>query len=106
MFRRLTTPHGRYFNALRGQPISSVRTPLAATWSGVFAIRPASSAATSTTVLRSNGLALSTDYRWQRRHQGESEAGLVDRRPQPGTVRNRMKPEEERSDSRNAAPKM
>ena len=41
------------------------------------------------------GLAPSTYYRWQRRYRDEGEAGLVDRRPQPGTVWNRMKPEEE-----------
>jgi transposase len=41
------------------------------------------------------GLAPSTYYRWQRRYREQGEAGLVDRRPQPGTVWNRMKPEEE-----------
>jgi hypothetical protein len=41
------------------------------------------------------GLAASAYYRWQRRYRDEGEAGLVDRRPQPGTVWNRMKPEEE-----------
>ena len=34
------------------------------------------------------GLSASTYYRWQRRYQEEGEAGLVDRRPQPGTVWN------------------
>lgn len=43
------------------------------------------------------GLSASTYYRWQRRYQDEGEAGLVDRRPQPGTVWNRMKPEEEKA---------
>src|SRR5271169_4089531 len=43
------------------------------------------------------GLAPSTYYRWQRRYQDEGAAGLVDRRPQPGTVWNRMKPEEEKA---------
>jgi putative transposase len=43
------------------------------------------------------GLAASTYYRWQRRYQDEGEAGLVDRRRQPGTVWNRMKPEEEKA---------
>ena len=43
------------------------------------------------------GLAASTYYRWQRRYREEGEAGLVDRRPQPGTVWNRMKPEEEKA---------
>ncbi len=41
------------------------------------------------------GLSASTYYRWQRRYREQGEAGLVDRRPQPGTVWNRMKPEEE-----------
>jgi transposase InsO family protein len=43
------------------------------------------------------GLSASTYYRWQRRYRDEGEAGLVDRRPQPGTVWNRMKPEEEKA---------
>ena len=41
------------------------------------------------------GLSASTYYRWQQRYREQGEAGLVDRRPQPGTVWNRMKPEEE-----------
>ena len=41
------------------------------------------------------GLAPSTYYRWQRRHRCEGEAGLVDRRLQPGTIWNRLRPEEE-----------
>jgi putative transposase len=43
------------------------------------------------------GLAPSTYYRWQRRHRREGEAGLVDRRPQPSTIWNRLKPEEEKT---------
>ena len=43
------------------------------------------------------GLAPSTYYRWQRRHRCEGEAGLVDRRPQPGTIWNRLRPEEEKT---------
>jgi putative transposase len=43
------------------------------------------------------GLAPSTYYRWQRRHRREGEAGLVDRRPQPGTIWNRLRPEEEKA---------
>jgi putative transposase len=43
------------------------------------------------------GLAASTYYRGQRRYRDEGEAGLVDRRPQPGTGWNRMKPEEEKA---------
>ena len=43
------------------------------------------------------GLSASTYYRWQRRYREQGEAGLVDRRPQPGTVWNRMKSEEEKA---------
>jgi RNA-directed DNA polymerase len=41
------------------------------------------------------GLARSTYYRWQRRLRQQGEVGLVDRRPQPGTVWNRLTPQEE-----------
>lgn len=40
------------------------------------------------------GLSSSTYYRWQRRYRQQGEAGLVDRRPQPTTIWNRLKPEE------------
>lgn len=43
---------------------------------------------------RELGLPASTYYRWQRRHRLEGDAGLVDRRPQPGTIWNRLRPEE------------
>jgi len=43
------------------------------------------------------GLAPSTYYRWQRRHRREGEAGLVDRRPRPGTIWNRLRPEEQKT---------
>jgi leucine-zipper of insertion element IS481 len=43
------------------------------------------------------GLPASTHYRWQRRDREQGEAGLLDRRRQPGTVWNRMKPEEEKA---------
>ena len=43
------------------------------------------------------GLAPSTYYRWQRRYRREGEAGLVDRRPQPATIWNRLRPEEEQT---------
>lgn len=43
------------------------------------------------------GLSASTYYRWQRWYREQGEAGLVDRRPHPGTVWNRMKPEEEKA---------
>ena len=41
------------------------------------------------------GLSPSTFYRWQQRYRSEGEAGLVDRRPQPATIWNRLRPEEE-----------
>lgn len=41
------------------------------------------------------GLSRSTYYRWQRRFRQQGEVGLVDRRPQPGTVWNRLTPQEE-----------
>ena len=41
------------------------------------------------------GLSASTYYRWQRRYRLQGEAGLVDRRPPPATVWNRMRPEEQ-----------
>jgi putative transposase len=40
------------------------------------------------------GLSRSTFYRWQHRYRSEGEAGLVDRRPQPGTIWNQLRPEE------------
>jgi len=40
------------------------------------------------------GLSASTFYRGQRRCRSEGEAGLVDQRPQPGTIWNRLRPEE------------
>jgi RNA-directed DNA polymerase len=43
------------------------------------------------------GLAASTYYRWQRRYRDEGEVGLVDRRPQPATIWNRLRPEEEKA---------
>ena len=43
------------------------------------------------------GLAASTYYRWQRRYRREGEVGLVDRRPQPATIWNRLRPEEEQT---------
>jgi len=41
------------------------------------------------------GLASSTYFRWQRRYREQGEVRLVDRRPQPGTVWNRLRPQEE-----------
>jgi transposase len=43
------------------------------------------------------GLAGSTYYRWQRRFREQGDVGLVNRRPQPGTVWNRLRPEEEQA---------
>ncbi len=48
------------------------------------------------------GLARSTYYRWQRRLRQQGEVGLVDRRPQPGTVWNRLTPQEEETILREA----
>ncbi len=41
------------------------------------------------------GLSRSTFYRWQRRYREQGEAGLVDRRPEPGAVWNRLRPAEQ-----------
>jgi RNA-directed DNA polymerase len=46
------------------------------------------------TTIAQLGLARSTYYRWQRRYRNQGEAGLVDRKPEPGTVWNRLRPEE------------
>jgi transposase-like protein len=43
------------------------------------------------------GLPASTHYRQQRRDREQGKAGLLDRRPQPRTVCNRMKSEEEKA---------
>jgi len=43
------------------------------------------------------GLSVSTYYRWQRRYREQGEVGLLDRRPQPGTIWNRLRPEEEQT---------
>jgi len=40
------------------------------------------------------GLSRSTFYRWQRRYREQGETGLVDRKPEPGTVWNRLRPAE------------
>lgn len=46
------------------------------------------------TTIAQLGLARSTYYRWQRRYHDQGEAGLMDRKPEPGTVWNRLRPEE------------
>jgi RNA-directed DNA polymerase len=48
------------------------------------------------------GIPRSTFYRWQRRFRQQGEVGLVDRRPQPGTVWNRLTPQEEETILREA----
>jgi putative transposase len=48
------------------------------------------------------GIPRSTYYRWQRRFRQQGEVGLVDRRPQPGTVWNRLTPQEEETSLREA----
>lgn len=47
------------------------------------------------TTLAEMGLARSTFYRWQRRYREQGETGLVDRKPEPGAVWNRLRPEEQ-----------
>ena len=46
--------------------------------------------------LKELGVPKSTYYRWQRRYREAGEAGLLDAKPAPGTVWNRLRPEEER----------
>jgi len=41
------------------------------------------------------GVSRSTYYRWQKRFRKQGAVGLVNRRPQPGSVWNRLRPEEE-----------
>jgi len=41
------------------------------------------------------GLARSTFYRWQRCYRDQGAAGLTDRKPEPGAVWNRLRPEEQ-----------
>jgi putative transposase len=48
------------------------------------------------------GIPRSTYFRWQRRFRQQGEVGLVDRRPQPGTAWNRLKPQEEETILREA----
>jgi len=48
------------------------------------------------------GIPRSTYFRWQRRFRQQGEVGLVDRRPQPGTVWNRLTPQEEETILREA----
>ena len=48
------------------------------------------------------GMACSTYYRWQRRFRTEGEAGLVDKKPEPESVWNRLRPEERDSIVREA----
>ena len=43
------------------------------------------------------GMARSTFYRWQRRYRAQGEVGLVDRRPEPGSVWNLLRPSEQES---------
>jgi putative transposase len=42
------------------------------------------------------GISRSTYYRWQRRYFEQGESSLLDRKPRPGRVWNRLRPEEER----------
>jgi transposase-like protein len=47
------------------------------------------------TTIAEMGLARSTFYRWQRRYRDQGDAGLADRKPEPGAVWNRVRPEEQ-----------
>ena len=47
------------------------------------------------TTIAELGLSRSTFYRWQRRYRNQGEAGLVDRKPKPGAVWNRLQPAEQ-----------
>jgi putative transposase len=60
------------------------------------------SALSKARTLEELGLPRSTYYRWQRRYRQQGEVGLVDRRPQPGTVWNRLTPQEEETVLREA----
>jgi putative transposase len=48
------------------------------------------------------GIPRSTYFRWQCRYRQQGEVGLIDRRPQPGTVWNRLTPQEEETILREA----
>ena len=41
------------------------------------------------------GLSRSTFYRWQQRYRAQGEVGLVDRKPEPGAVWNRLRAAEQ-----------
>ena len=47
------------------------------------------------TTIAELGLSRSTFDRWQRRYRAQGEAGLVDRKPEPGAVWNRLRPAEQ-----------
>lgn len=49
------------------------------------------------------GLSRSTFYRWQRRYRDQGQAGLADRKPNPSTVWNRLRPAEKTAIRRNRA---
>jgi transposase InsO family protein len=47
------------------------------------------------TTIAELGLSRSTFYRWQRRYRAQGEVGLVDRKPEPGALWNRLRPAEQ-----------
>jgi putative transposase len=47
------------------------------------------------TTIAELGLSRSTFYRWQQRYRAQGELGLVDRKPEPGAVWNRLRPAEQ-----------
>jgi transposase InsO family protein len=53
-------------------------------------------------MLEDLGIPRSTYFRWQQRYRQQGKVGLVDRRPQPGTVWNRLAPQEEEAILREA----
>jgi len=50
---------------------------------------------TKQATLQELGLPRSTFYRWQQRYRAQGEVGLVDRRPEPNSVWNRLRPAEQ-----------
>lgn len=47
------------------------------------------------TTIAELGLSRSTFYRWQRRYRAQGEVGLLDHKPEPGAVWNRLRPAEQ-----------
>jgi len=69
-------------------------------WEGIDLVRRSPLSKRHT--LEELGIPRSTYFRWQRRYRQQGEVGLIDRRPQPGTVWNRLTPQEEETILREA----